>query len=64
MKCIINLEKISDSLIGDLVVDMETFIEVKHSINKLYINGLIEDDNFVNTVSELQRILRKIKEGL
>lgn len=64
MKCIINLEKISDSLIGDLVVDMETFIEVKSSINKLYINGLIEDDNFVNTVSELQRILRKIKEGL
>ncbi len=64
MKCIINLEKISDSLIGDLVVDMETFIEVKNSINKLYINGLIEDDNFMNTVSELQRILRKIKEGL
>lgn len=64
MKCIINLEKISDSLIGDLVVDMETFIEVKNSINKLYINGLIEDVNFVNTVSELQRILRKIKEGI
>ena len=64
MKCIINLEKISDSLIGDLVVDMETFIEVKNSINKLYNNGLIEDDNFMNTVSELQRILRKIKEGL